>query len=157
TSMNPAMPLAAPALVPVNSTLVVKLNLHVSTVGGAGKYTLQYRGAKGGMKTVRATFTIDAAHPEACTVSAASGNGVGGAVKFAGHCAPNPTQPADIAAGARAYTLFFVLSGVADVKSATYDIRTDHDHLDPSRSHPAYDRGGVNFTGLDATSCPIRL
>lgn len=155
-------PLAAPALVPVNSTLIVKLHVNASTIGGTGSYTLQYRLANGGIQSVRASFGIGAGHPDVCTVSAATGNGVGDGTagpSFTGMCAPNATAPADLEAGRRAYTLFFVLTGVdaSQLRSAEYDIRTDHDHLDPSRSHPAFDRGGVNFTGLNADSCPVRL
>jgi hypothetical protein len=156
---DPSNPFGAPALIPVNSTLVVKLNLHVSEVGGSGRYTLQYRQRTGGMKTVRAEFTIGAGHPETCTVSDGSGKGVGsaGMPQLAGHCAPVPVAPDGVESGRRAYTLFFVLTGVDGVTSAQYDIRTDHDHLDPSRSDPAYLRGSVNFTGLNAESCPVRL
>lgn len=155
---DPSNPFSAPALVPVNSTLVVKLNLHASVIGGTGTYTLQYRDATGGNKTLRASFSIDAGHPEVCTVTDGSGSGVGSPTpRFAGHCAPNPVPPADLAAGRRAYTLFFVLSGVEGVTSAEYDIHTDRDHLDPSRADPSYLRGGVKFTGLDAESCPVRL
>ncbi|HEX2166339.1 MAG TPA: hypothetical protein VHG09_03780, partial [Longimicrobiales bacterium] len=127
---------------------------------GTGTYTLQYRLATGGMKTVRASFEIAAGHPELCTVSDGTGNGSGNGGSgpvFTGHCAPNPTAPDDVESGRRAYTLFFVLSGAEGVTSANYDIHTDRDHLDPSRSDAAYLRGGVNFTGLDADSCPVRL
>lgn len=154
-------PFAAPSLVPVNGTLVVKLHIHASMTGGTGEYTMQYRLNRGGMNTVRASFAIGAGHPETCVVGAASGSGVGGpgAPEFVGHCAPNTTPSADLGSGRRAYTLFFVLSGMdaASLVSAQYDIRTDHDHLDPSRSVPEYLRGAVNFTGLNATSCPVRL
>jgi hypothetical protein len=157
TSVDPMNPLSAPALIPVPGTLVVKLNIHATPVGGAGSYTLQYRLGTGGMNTVRASFAIDAGHPDMCTVSAGSGNGLGGGVEFQGHCAPNTSQPADMESGRRAYTLFFVVSGVDGVSSAQYNISTDRDHLDPSRSDPAYLRGGVNFTGLNAAACPVRL
>jgi hypothetical protein len=157
TAVDPASPLAAPALVPVNGTLVVKLSIHATAHGGTGEFGLQYRLATGGIRTVRATFTIPSGHPGTCTVSAGSGKGIGDGVTFEGHCAPNVQAPSDIEPGRKAYTLFFVLSGVDGVKSAEYAVQTDRDHLDPSRSHPAYLRGRVNFTGLDADACPVRL
>lgn len=158
TYVDPAAPLSAPALIPVPGTLVVKLYVHATAIGGSGDYTIQYRGATGGIRTVRASFEIGADHPDMCTVSAGSGNGISnGGPQFAGHCAPATTPPAGMEAGRRAYTLFFVLSGVDGVTAAQYDIRTDRDHLDPSRSDPAYLRGGVNFTGLGAAACPVRL
>lgn len=139
-----------PELMPVSSTLIVKLRVKVSHNGGDGDFGLQYRTAESKkLHTILADFAIDTATDE-CLVGEGSGDGMKPGVTFTGTCAQVPGTEDE-------YILFFQTDGLEGIVEAMYGARTQDDVTSPLPGDPQYERGVISITRLAPAVCPVQF